>query len=182
MRLVDKREKVSRRGFLKGGGAATVGLVALSVGTGWIASADGAWALGVKNLKPETMATLVQLARDIYPHDHLSNKYYAAAVAGYDEKAGGDAAVKGLVEDGIAGLDKLALAKHKVPYTKVGWEADRVALLKEIENGKFFQTVRGGLVTGLYNNPEVWVKFGYEGASADKGGYITRGFDDINWL
>jgi len=24
--------------------------------------------------------------------------------------------------------------------------------------------------------------FGYEGASADKGGYIERGFDDIDWL
>ncbi len=182
MRLVDKREKVSRRGFLKGSGAATVGLVALSVGTGWIASADGAWALGVTNLKPDTMATLVQMARDIYPHDQLANKFYAAAVASYDQKAGTDAAVKSLVEDGIAGLDKLADAKHKVPYAKVGWEADRVALLKEIESGKFFQTVRGGLVTGLYNNPEIWAKFGYEGASADKGGYIARGFDDINWL
>jgi hypothetical protein len=37
-------------------------------------------------------------------------------------------------------------------------------------------------VTGLYNNKEAWPLFGYEGASADKGGYITRGFDDINWL
>jgi hypothetical protein len=24
--------------------------------------------------------------------------------------------------------------------------------------------------------------FGYEGASADKGGYIDRGFNDIDWL
>jgi hypothetical protein len=28
----------------------------------------------------------------------------------------------------------------------------------------------------------VWAKFGYEGPSADKGGYISRGFDDIDWL
>ena len=34
----------------------------------------------------------------------------------------------------------------------------------------------------LYNNKEVWPKFGYEGASADKGGYINRGFNDIDWL
>jgi hypothetical protein len=34
----------------------------------------------------------------------------------------------------------------------------------------------------LYNNPDVWPKFGYEGASADKGGYINRGFNDIDWL
>jgi hypothetical protein len=28
----------------------------------------------------------------------------------------------------------------------------------------------------------VWPAFGYEGESASKGGYISRGFDDITWL
>ena len=181
MRVVDKRTAVSRRGFLKGSGAAT-GLIALSVGSGWIASPDGAWAVAAKNLKPETMQTLVQMARDIYPHDHLADRFYAFAVAGYDEKAGSDAGVKALIEDGIAGLNGLAQGKHKTPYAAIGWEADRVALLRQVQDGKFFQTVRGNLVTGLYNNPEVWEKFGYEGSSADKGGYIDRGFSDINWL
>jgi hypothetical protein len=179
MRVVDKRTKVSRRGFLKGGSA---GLVALSVGAGWIGAADGAWAIGVKNLQPETMQTLIQMARDIYPHDHIADRLYAAAVAQYDEKSGADTVLKAMIEDGIAGLDKAAKDKHKVPYASVGWEADRVAILRAIQDGKFFQTVRGNLITGLYNNPEVWPKFGYEGASADKGGYISRGFDDVNWL
>jgi hypothetical protein len=182
MRLVDKRTKLSRRGFLKGSGAATVGLVALSVGTGWIASPDGAWAVGAKTLRPATMQTLVQMARDIYPHDQLADRFYAFAVAGYDEKAGADSALKTLIEDGVATLDSLAQDKHKSPYAAVGWEADRVALLRHIQDGKFFQTIRGNLITGLYNNPEVWPIFGYEGPSADKGGYIARGFDDINWL
>ncbi|MGB0085879.1 MAG: twin-arginine translocation signal domain-containing protein [Rhodomicrobiaceae bacterium] len=182
MRVVDKRTKLSRRAFLKESGAATVGLVALSVGVGMIASPDGAWAMSVKNLKPETMQTLIQMARDIYPHDHLGDKYYALAVASYDDKAGSDAAVKAMVEDGIASLDAIAAAQHGGRYVSVGWEADRVAILKQIEQGKFFQTVRGGLVTSLYNNHDVWPKFGYEGASADKGGYIHRGFDDIDWI
>jgi hypothetical protein len=182
MRVVDKRTKVSRRGFLKGSGAATAGLVALSVGSGWIASPDGAWAVEAKNLKPQTMQTLIQMARDIYPHDHLADRFYAFAVAGYDEKAGADAALKDLIETGVAGLDSAAQAKHKVPYASVGWEAERVAILRDIQTGKFFQTIRGNLITGLYNNPEVWPKFGYEGPSADKGGYIERGFSDINWL
>jgi hypothetical protein len=42
--------------------------------------------------------------------------------------------------------------------------------------------VRGGLVTGLYNQKEVWPLFGYEGESYSQGGYIDRGFDDIDWL
>jgi hypothetical protein len=182
MRLVEKRKTVTRRGFLKGGGAATMGVVALSVGAGWIASPDGAWAVEAKTLKPETMRTLIQMARDIYPHDQLADRYYAFAVAPYDEKAAKDASVKSLIETGIAALDKAARAKHKLAYADVGWEADRVALLRQIQDGKFFQTVRGGLVTGIYNNPQVWTKFGYEGPSADKGGYVNRGFDDINWL
>ena len=79
-------------------------------------------------------------------------------------------------------LDSLASSKHGSRYVDVGWEADRVAILVEIQDDAFFQTIRGGLVTGIYGNPEVWPLFGYEGPSADKGGYIDRGFDDIDWL
>ena len=50
------------------------------------------------------------------------------------------------------------------------------------EGEAFFQTVRGGLVTGLYNQKAVWPIFGYEGESFSKGGYIDRGFNDISWL
>ena len=46
--------------------------------------------------------------------------------------------------------------------------------LKQIETTPFFQTVRGELVTGIYNNPAVWRHFGYEGASAAYGGYYRR--------
>jgi hypothetical protein len=37
-------------------------------------------------------------------------------------------------------------------------------------------------VSGLYSQPDVWPYFGYEGPSNDKGGYLHRGFDDIDWL
>jgi hypothetical protein len=42
--------------------------------------------------------------------------------------------------------------------------------------------MRGNLITGLYNNKDVWPLFGYEGESYSKGGYIKRGFDDITWV
>jgi hypothetical protein len=51
-----------------------------------------------------------------------------------------------------------------------------------MESSGFFQKVRGSLITGLYNNKQVWEKFAYEGESASKGGYLYRGFDDIDWL
>jgi len=55
-------------------------------------------------------------------------------------------------------------------------------VLQQIEATPFFQSIRGGLVVSLYNQPEVWPIFGYEGESFSKGGYIARGFNDIEWL
>ncbi|WP_119165938.1 Twin-arginine translocation pathway signal [Algihabitans albus] len=182
MRVVDRRTQFSRRGFLTAGGAATAGLVALSVSSGVIASPTGAWAVSVTHLKPETMQTLIQMARDIYPHDRLADLYYAAAVSGYDDQAGEESSVKAMIEEGVADLDGLAEASHGRRYAEVGWEAERVALLRRIEQDPLFQTLRSGLVVGLYNNSEVWPKFGYEGASAEQGGYLDRGFDDIDWV
>ena len=75
-----------------------------------------------------------------------------------------------------------ARKQHGVVYVDVGWEADRVALLRQMEREPFFQNVRSGLVVSLYNQKEVWPIFGYEGESAAKGGYLKRGFDDIAWL
>jgi hypothetical protein len=168
--------KLDRRQFLAG-----VSTALIISGAALIHPAE-AWGLEVKNLTPETMRTLIKMARDIYPHDRLADRFYAVAMKGYDEKAGSDAATKAMLETGVSTLDELARKKHGVAYADVDWEAERVALLHLIENDKFFQTVRGGLVVSLYNQKEVWPAFGYEGESASKGGYISRGFDDITWL
>jgi hypothetical protein len=58
----------------------------------------------------------------------------------------------------------------------------RLASLKQLEATPFFQTVRGECITGIYNNPDVWRHFGYEGPSFEFGGYIERGFNDLGWL
>jgi len=180
MRVIDKRPKVSRRGFLGAGGAS---LIALSVlPGGMIVAADQSWAVTAKTLKPETFATLVQMSRDIYPHDRLNDGYYAKAVQVFDEAAAKSDDSKAMFEDGVAGLNAAAADAHGVSYAQVGWEEERVAILHSMEKSPFFQAVRGGLITGIYNNPEVWPLFGYEGESASKGGYINRGFDDIDWL
>ncbi len=180
MRVLDKRLKVSRRGLLGAGGASVVAITIMP--GGMIVGADNAWAAKAKALKPETFATLVQMSRDIYPHDKLADRFYAKAVSGFDDAAGKSGDDKKLFEDGVAGLDAAAKKAHGAAYAQVGWEIERVALLKEIESSGFFQKVRGSLITGIYNNPEAWPLFGYEGESASKGGYIARGFDDIDWL
>ena len=170
---------MTRRELLKRGTALGTAFVA---GAGFLAHAKDAWAMELKTLSPETMAALIQMARDVYPHDRIADQYYAIAVKGHDDKAAEDAAHKALIEDGIADLDKRAQAAGNPSYLGTGWEVDRVALLRQIESGGFFQAIRGGLIVGLYNQKEVWPIFGYEGESFSKGGYIERGFDDISWL
>ncbi len=172
------KEGISRREMLKRTGAAGAAAV-LVISGGAVISPQNAWGMETKALKPETMATLIQMARDIYPHDQVPDKYYAIAVKSHDENAGKDAAHKDLIEKGIADLDAKAGAGG---YRGLGWEDERVAVLKQIEATPFFQAVRGGLVVALYNQQEVWPIFGYEGESYSKGGYISRGYDDIEWL
>ena len=169
---------VDRRSLLAGMTAAA----GLFVSGSAIIHPGEAWGLEATALKPETMLTMVKLARDIYPHDRLADKYYALAVKGYDAKAGKDEATKKMLEEGVAALDAAAKKAHGTSYASVGWEGERTKLLMAIETTPFFQTIRGGLVTGLYNQKEIWPQFGYEGESASKGGYIKRGFDDIAWI
>lgn len=156
--------------------SAAVG-VAFVVGPGFVAGSDAAWAVETSALKPKTMATLIQMARDIYPHDRVADEYYAVAVKGYDT----DETAPG-IEEGIAALDAAAQERGHTGYLSVPWERDRVEILRAMEDGDFFQQVRGGLVTGLYNQKAVWPIFGYEGESFSKGGYIDHGFNDIAWL
>ena len=169
---------LDRRSFLGG----VAGATAIFVSGSAIIHPIEAWGLEAAALKPESMLTLVKMARDVYPHDRLADRFYALAVKDYDGKAAKDGKVKTMLEDGIAGLDAAAKKKHGVNYAAVGWEIERVKLLTAIEGSAFFQTVRGGLVTGLYNQKALWPLFGYEGESASKGGYVNRGFNDIAWL
>jgi hypothetical protein len=179
MREVDRRTRFNRRVFLQGA-ATAVPVVAVATRAGL--SIEDAWAEGATTLAPATMKTLVKVARDIYPHDFLVDSYYITAVKPWDGKAAKDPAVKTLIETGVQRLDQDAQDRHKMAYAMVPWESDRVVLLQGIEQTAFFKALRGDLVVSLYNQEELWPKFGYEGSSAEHGGYIKRGFDDINWL
>ena len=178
MRTLDKTIAIDRRKFL--GGSAGAALLA-----GIAGEMDGSRALAA-TLKtvdtPEAAATLVKMARDIYPHDRVPDAYYETAIATIDGSLGTDPASRALLPEGVAALDAAAKARFGTVYAAVPQEADRVALLRGIEGTPFFQKMRGGLVTALYNQADIWKLLGYEGSSAEHGGYIHRGFDDIDWL
>ncbi len=172
-------DAVSRRTFLRRSSEISFAAAITITAGGALLNAPEAWALDVKGLQPNTMKTLILVARDIYPHDKIADRFYAIAMKSYDEKAAADPAMKAQIEAFVAGLD---VAAGKGGYAGVGWEVQRVALLHAVSASPMFETIRSGLIATLYNQPEVWPIFGYEGESYSKGGYIKRGFDDIDWI
>jgi hypothetical protein len=171
----ETKRGLSRRDLIKRG---TVG-AALVISGQAVICPKAAWGLEATTLKPETIATLIVMARDIYPHDQLADRFYAVAIKGQDAQAAKKPDHKSLIETGVADLDKRAGTGG---YRGKTWEDERVAILRDIEKTPFFQAVRGDLVVSLYNQKELWPIFGYEGESYSKGGYIHRGFNDIEWL
>ncbi|MGM0983422.1 MAG: transcriptional initiation protein Tat [Pseudomonadota bacterium] len=164
------RATLSRRRFLTLTGAWTAGSLALGAAGVW-----PRWALA----EPDLAAGLLRMGRDIYPHDAIPDAHYLTPLEPLLENH------RALIADGLSDLNRRARASHGKDYGDIGEEADREALLREIEDGDFFQTVRGTLVVGLYDNPALWEPyFGYEGSSWQQGGYLHRGFDDleIDWL
>lgn len=170
-------DKLSRRDFLFVSGTG-----ALVTAMGAVVSPPEAWGLAVKHLKPDTMRTLIKVARDIYPHDRLPDRHYANAVKPYDGQAGSDGGLRALFEEGIARIDRLALDHYAEAYVELAWEDRRVAILNEVRTEALFVKLRADLRVSLYNDQPVWPILGYEGESFSRGGYLDRGFDDIEWL
>jgi hypothetical protein len=167
--------KFSRRGFLRGS-AATIAAVAVS-GTNLLAA--GAEVSGLNDAQSRA---LLKFTRDLFPHDRLDDSFYAKAIAPLQDEAAKDAATRKLLADGIAQLNAATMASAGKSFADVSDENIRVAAIKQIEGGAFFAKVYGGTMTPLYNQPELWPKFGYEGPSSALGGYLNRGFSDIDWL
>lgn len=160
-----------RREFLKGSGvlmgAITTGSVLATL------APSSVWALELKQLTAPEGKTLMALGRVLYPHKKLPDAVYALLAKDLD----GNVAALPVLRDGIAALDKAAGGS----FNKAA-AAKKLRLVKAIEGTPFFNTVRGQCVTSLYNNDMAFAVFGYPGSSWDKGGYLTRGFQDLKWL
>lgn len=162
---------LGRRAFLATTSAA--GALAV-VGGNLVIGGNGAWAMSTTALTGDEAAMLVRMARAAYPHAKLSDAIYGKVIHGLDEQAAKDEALLKTLQSGAAML------KEK-RFDTLDPDAQE-ATLREMQDTPEFQTVRGACITGIYNNQEVWPIFGYEGESAAMGGYINRGFSDIDWL
>lgn len=112
-------------------------------------------------------ATLFRVLRVAYPHPSFPDGPYQRT----------SAAVQQADSDGVlaAGLDALGDLD--------GLDDDAVtAKLEAVQAEPFFRLVHSTSVVALYDDHEVWRLLGYEGSSFEKGGYLHRGFDDLDWL
>jgi len=160
---------LARREFLKGSG-----LLMGTIATGSVLAAlapSPAWALELKNLSTADGKTLMAMGRVLYPHKRLPDAVYALLAKDLDGKA--DAALRA----GIQALDQAAGGS----FAKAS-AAKKLQVVKAIEGTPFFNTVRGQCITSLYDNDMAYAVFGYPGSAWEKGGYITRGFQDLKWL
>jgi len=162
---------VPRRRFLQ-----TTGLLTgvLAAGSPLALIAPGrAWAVDLTKLTSAEGKTLMMVARTIVPHDKLEDAAYAVVVRSLDADAAADAGTLGLLRAGVREL--------KADFASQA-ESERVRRLKAIEASPFFQTMRGKTLGTLYSTPMAYAYFGYQGEAFSKGGYLTRGFNDLRWL
>jgi hypothetical protein len=164
-----------RREFLKGSGVLMGSIAAGSVLAALAPSM--AWAVELKTLSTAEGDALMKMGRTLYPHKKLADAVYALLAKDLDGKASGDAASAKLLKEGIAALNTAAGGNFAKAAAK-----KQAAIVKAIEGQPFFNTVRGQCITSLYNNDMAFATFGYPGSAWEKGGYITRGFQDLKWL
>ena len=166
---------LTRRNLLKGSGV-LMGTLAIGSALAVLAPSR-AWAVELKTLTSAGGTALMKMGRVLYPHAKLPDAVYALLAKDLDAGATSDPAAAKLMKDGIASLDKLAGGSFAAASG-----SKQLAVVKSLEATPFFAAVRGKCVTSLYDNDMAFAAFGYPGSSWEKGGYITRGFQDLKWL
>jgi hypothetical protein len=145
---------------------------------GAIALPDGPeWVAALRVFDAHVAQTLLVAARTLYPHDSLPERVYRRVVAEFDRMAGASPAAAQM----MAQFVDLADEAMPLPFVELS-EGYRVEVLKRLEGTPAFRLVQRSAVRFLYDDIEVWKAFGYEGASVHLGGYVKRGFDDLDWL
>lgn len=131
-----------------------------------------------RTLTPRQSAVLMRLLRVAYPHPGFPDAPYERVAKLLSEA---EVAVEGEEDVVSQGLDNLDAAAPHGDFCTLDDEA-ATASIATIADGPFFARVHATFVVTFYDDHEVWDLLGYEGPSYDRGGYLHRGFDDLDWL
>lgn len=129
------------------------------------------------SLDAQDRANLVKLLRTAYPHAQFPDGPYERTADKILEQVHASVWHCTLLSSGLRTLDAAAGGSF-------GDLDDTAAagVLTRIADAEFFVFIRGVAVPILYDDHEVWAALGYEGESFSQGGYLNRGFDDLDWL
>jgi hypothetical protein len=166
---------LARREFLKGTAVLT-GVIAQGTTLSML-TPSLTWAAELSVLNEMEGKFLMRLTQVIFPHKKMPEAINAIAVKDLDGAAK-DAAVAKDMRDGIEALNKAVGGGNWLAASP----ADQLSAVKANTSLALFQKVRGQCITSLYDNQLAYAHFGYEGEAFNKGGYITRGFNDLKWL
>ena len=126
---------------------------------------------------PGLVEELVSIYRTMFPHHGVPDEFYEYVVRKLDDKAAQDQDLPRFLSEGVEALN----GQTGPSWTGLSEEA-RLEALKRAEQTAFFQRLRSDFVLYFYSNPAIRPRFGYEGPSNDQGGYLHRGFNDIDWI
>jgi hypothetical protein len=173
--MTEQRPKISRRSILKIGGGSTLLPFATALGnlsgpSRAMARARTSDLAAIDTLQAQL---LVRVARSLFPHDFLGDENYMRVVTSIDAKLAANPVTAQVVKD--------ALASFPAEFLTMRDDA-RENYLRSIEQSPVFKIVYQETITGLYGDKAVRNLLGYEGSSVEFGGYLERGFDDLDWL
>jgi hypothetical protein len=121
--------------------------------------------------------TLMRVLRVMYPHDGFPDGPYERSRDALLADATASPRLAGVIAQGVRDLDALG----DRPFADLS-DAEATAILEGIAGSDFFVAVRNKAFATLYDDHEVWTLLGYEGPSFELGGYVRRGFADLDWL
>ena len=133
--------------------------------------------LNQTNLTPEARAILERIIRVAFPHPNFPDAAYQRMADRIVAEADSSTWFRVVLTQGLIALG----AQSEEPFLELSDER-ALAVLRRVSDLEFFGFIRRTTVLNLYDDPEVWEVLGYEGPSFDKGGYLNRGFDDLDWL
>ncbi len=176
------KKPISRRLFLKYGGYSTLTSKYLLTSTAGLLHTLSVYANEPDSLDGNDIKLLFSIIKQMYPHNVLNDTHYQKTVEKIMEESASDKDVNQIIKNGISKLnDKVDTSTNNKTWLDSS-PAEQLEILKEISTTEFFSKLKQTTIHTLYNDHQVWKLFGYEGDAFSKGGYLHRGFNDLDWL
>lgn len=128
-------------------------------------------------LSEASRRTLFRVVRAAFPHAKFPDGPYQRSMDAVIAAADADPRFLAQLIQGLDDLD----AQREQSFADLD-EETATAVLRGADGAPFLTGIVDSVVVTLYSDPEVWELIGYEGPSFDQGGYLHRGFDDLDWL